>query len=372
MNYSGRTMKKLILIFSTLSFLFLSCAEQPPVAVDGEGRIEVVVLWDSTYSENTSTSLPVTNAKVFLSSRYGMRISVTDENGKIYLENLPTSTYGLSVRKPHPVDPNIMLIGAKQDLSVISGRTLHDTIFVKPISATGIVINEIYAAGPVNNIFYFYDQFIELYNASDSVRYLDGMIVMRVSGNNEGKGPGADEDDDGDIDGVVYAFKFPGYPGEKNIPIYPKQFIVLAVDAVNHKNMISTSIDLSSADWEFYNQYSPEDIDNPNVPNLINVLPFRTQDFLINLAADVIVVADGRDSVLLDGVDISTIVDGVEYQPNPHPQSKKTLDPRVDRGYVLSPPRYSGKSIQRKEPGFDTNDSSTDFEIIDPPTPGRQ
>ncbi len=372
MNYSGRKMKQLILFFSILGFLLFGCAEQPPLSVDGEGRLEVVVLWDSTYSENAIVALPVTNAKVFLSSRYGMKISTTDENGKIYLENLPTSTYGLSVRKPHPVDPNIMLIGTKQDLNVVSGTIIHDTIFVKPISATGIVINEIYAAGPINNIFYFYDQFIELYNASDSVRYLDGMIVMRVSGNSDGKGPGADEHDDGDIDGVTFAFKFPGYPGEKNIPIYPRQFVTLAVDAVNHKNMISTSIDLSNADWEFYNQYSPEDIDNPNVPNLINVFPHRTQDFLINLVGDVIVIADGRDSVLLDGVDISTVVDGVEYQPNPHPQSRKTLDPRVDRGYVLSPPRYSGKSMQRKEPGFDTNDSSTDFEIIDPPTPGRQ
>lgn len=364
---------KAILILNLLIFiLFFSCAEKPPLAVDGEGQLEIIVLWDSTYSQNPNTSLPVRNAKVFLSSKYGLKLVETDLSGKIVIENLPTAVYGLSVRKPHPIDPNIILIGAKQDLNVVSGKVLIDTIYVNPISSTGIVINEIYAAGPVNNIFYFYDQFIELYNGSDSVRYLDGMIIMRVSGNNEGKGPGADEDDDGDIDGVVYAFKFPGYPGEKNIPIFPKQFIVCAVDAVDHRKMISTSIDLSNADWEFFNQYSPEDIDNPNVPNLINMFSHRTQDFLINLSSDVIVIADGRDTVLLDGVDISTIVDGVEYQPNPHPQNKKTLDPRVDRGYVLSPPRYSGRSMQRKEPGFDTNDSGTDFEIIEPPTPGRQ
>lgn len=355
-----------------LSLILSSCAEKPPVAVDGEGKLEIVVLWDSTYSENPVTSLPVQDAKVFLSSKYGLKLAVTDLNGKIIIENLPTAVYGLSIRKQHPIDPNIILIGVKQNLDVVSGKVLVDTIYVNPISSTGIVINEIYSAGPINNIFYFYDQFIEFYNGSDSVRYLDGAIIMRVSGNNDGKGPGADENDDGDIDGVVYAFKFPGYPGEKNIPIYPKQFIVCAVDAVNHKNMISTSIDLSNANWEFYNQFSPEDIDNPNVPNLINMFSHRTQDFLINLVSDVIVIADGRDSVLLDGVDISTILDGVEYQLNPHPQSKKTLDIRVDRGYVLSPPRYSGRSMQRKEAGFDTNDSGTDFEIIEPPTPGKQ
>lgn len=365
-------MKIYLLSFISIFILFMGCAEKPPVTVDGEGKLLVVVLWDSTYSDNPSTSLPVQNAKVFVASRYGMKIVNTNLNGEVFIENLPTAVYGLSIKKPHPLDPNIVLIGVKQDLNVVSGRILIDTIYVSPVSSRGIVINEIYAAGPVNNIFYFYDQFIELYNGSDSVQYLDGMIIMRVSGNNEGKGPGADEDDDGDIDGVVYAFKFPGNPGEKNIPIRPGQFIVCAVDAVDHRKMISTSIDLSNADWEFYNQFSPEDIDNPNVPNLINMFPHRTQDFLINLINDVIVIADGRDSVLLDGVDISTIVDGVEYQPNPHPQNKKTLDPRVDRGYILSPPRYSGRSMQRKEPGFDTNDSGVDFEIIEPPTPGRQ
>lgn len=361
-----------ILVFGFLLIILTGCAEKPPVAVDGEGKLEVIVLWDSTYNDNPLTALPIQNAKVFLGSKYGTKIIQTDFRGKIIIENLPTAVYGLSVRKQHPLDPNIVLIGTKQELIVVSGKIFYDTVFVNPISATGIVINEIYSAGPVNNIFYFYDQFIELYNASDSVRYLDGMIIMRVSGNNEGKGPGADEDNDGDIDGVTFAFKFPGKPGNKNIPISPGQFITCAVDAVDHRKIISTSIDLSNVDWEFYNQYSPEDIDNPNIPNLLNVFPHRTQDFLINLIGDVIVICDGRDSTLLDGVDISTIVDGVEYQPNPHPQSRKTLDSRVDRGYVLSPPRYSGRSMQRKEPGFDTNDSSVDFEIIEPPTPGRQ
>ncbi len=365
-------MKVILLISIFLLLIITGCSEKPPVAVDGDGKLEIVVLWDSTYLNNPATSAPVSEAKVFINSRYIMKIVQTDFDGKVKLENLPTAVYELSVRRSHPLDPNIILIGVKRDIQVMSGEILIDTIFVNPISSTGVVINEIYSAGPVNNIFYFYDQFIELYNASDSVRYLDGAIIMRVSGNNEGKGPGADENDDGDIDGVVYAFKFPGNPGEKNHPINPGQYIVCAVDAVNHINMIATSIDLSNADWEFYNQYSPEDIDNPNVPNLINVFPHRTQDFLINLSSDVIAVADGRDAELLDGVDISTILDGVEYQPNPHPQSKKTLDFRVDRGYVLSPPRYSGRAIQRKEPGFDTNDSSVDFEIIEPPTPGKQ
>ncbi|MGB9664902.1 MAG: DUF4876 domain-containing protein [Ignavibacteria bacterium] len=366
----NRNKQKLVLLMIIfISQNFFSCAENPPIYVDGQGTLELVVLWDSTYSGST-TAVPVENAKVIVSSKYLTKIYQTDHNGKLSLNYLPTSVYGYTVRKSHPIDPNIILVGSKQNIEIVSGQVVFDTIYVKPISSTGISINEIYCAGPVNNFFFFFDQFIELYNASDSVRYLDGMMIMRFSSNTDGKGPGADEDDDNDIDGATYVFKFPGKPGETNYPIFPKQFIVLASDAVDHRNVCATSYDLSNADWEFYNQYSPEDIDNPNVPNLINMRSDKTADFLIALTSDVIILSDGRDSAWQDGIDINTIVDGIEYQTNPPPQNKKTLDPRVDRSYVLSPPRYSGKSMQRREPGLDTNDSLSDFEILDRATPG--
>ena len=63
-----------------------------------------------------------------------------------------------------------------------SGQVTADTVFSKTISSTGIAINEIYSVGPVNNMFFFYDQFLELYNASDSIRYLDGMLVHACLG----------------------------------------------------------------------------------------------------------------------------------------------------------------------------------------------
>lgn len=356
----------------TIAMGIYQCTENPPTIYDGNGQLEIVAVWDSSSTDTMQSVVPMSYAKVIVSSLYGINIKETDNQGKLILSNLPSATYGISVRQSHPLDPNIMIVGSIKEIEVISGSTICDTVFGRPISSTGIAINEIYTVGPVNSIFFYFDQFYELYNASDSIRYLDGVWLMRVSGNSDGKGPGADEHDDGDIDGVTYAFKFPGYSGEQNHPIYPKQFIVIASDAVDHRTVVSTSIDLSNADWECYNQYSAEDIDNPNVPNLLNMLPHRTQDFRLALVADVFVVTDGRDTVWEDGIDISTVIDGMEFQSMPHPQSLKTLDSRIDRGYALSPPRYSGRSLQRREPGVDTNDSSVDFEILPAPTPGRQ
>ena len=359
---------KAFLYFYIVLFLLAGCREAPPVGVDGNAEVKIYSIWDSVLQDLSTVPSPMKNAKAILSSEYGTLVRTTDENGILKLSGLPSSTYSISIRMPHPADPSILLVGNLRDVSIISGSEFSDTIVAKPISSSGIAINEVYACGPVNNIFFFFDQFIELYNSSDSVKYLDGMQIMRVSGNSTGKGAGADEDDDGDIDGITYIFKFPGNPGEQNIPFYPKTYQVLASDGINHKSTQSNSVDLSNADWEFYNQFSANDIDNPNVKNLINIRAERTVDFLIGLNDDIIVLASGADSVWADGIDISSIIDGFEYQSSV--TLKKTLDDRVDRGIALSPGKYSGQSMQRREPGGDTNDSSLDWENIPSPTPG--
>ncbi len=363
-------MKKFVLLILVFASLFLSCQEQPPVQVDGNAELVVHVMWDSSTVDSVHTFVPLANAKMILSSEYGISIKYTDKNGLLDAKDIPSSVYQISARASLPNTPNVMIVGNVKNVEVNSGNVVEDTIYAKLISSTGIAINELYVGGPVNNIFFFYDQFIELYNNSDSVKYLDGMQVFRVSGNNDGKGPGADEGDDGDIDGVTYAFKFPGRPGEHNYPFYPHTFKVLAQDAYDHRKSVPTSIDLSHADWEFVNQLSATDFDNPNVPNLYNIRMDRRLDFMVNLVSDVIVIASGRDTVWQDGIDISTILDGVEYQPST--RTSLTLDDRVDRGWVKSPPKYSGQSMERRQPGVDTNDGTLDWKILPHPTPGYQ
>ncbi len=361
-------MKKINILLAVILIGLSSCNENPPTVPDGSAKINLVALGDTTLVDTIPHYIPMRNAKVILASEYGTMIKYTDNNGNLFLEGLPAATYNISARMSHPANPNILIVGNVRGVEVTPARIATDTIMASQIANTGIALNEIYCAGPVNNIFFFYDQFLELYNYGDEVKYLDGMLAMRVSGNSTGKGPGADEGDDGDIDGVTYIFKFPGKPGEQNHPFYPHTFLVMVATAINHKNTVSTSYDLSHVDWEFYNQYSTSDFDNPNVPNLINIRSDRTVDFLINLVSDVIVISSGVDSVWEDGIDISTIIDGVQYKSSV--TSSKTLDARVDKGYVLSPPRYSGRSMRRREDGVDTNDGTLDWEMTTAATPG--
>jgi hypothetical protein len=362
----------MLLMIVSVCAVLISCNEPQPVTTEGNASLKLIVLGDTSLNNSNMSYVPLKNAKVILSSEYGVTIKYTDAEGILNLNGIASSTYSFSARLIHPTYPYILLVGTLKDKEIISGNVYTDTIKAVQVANTGIAINEIYASGPVNNIYFFYDQFVELYNYSDEIRYLDGMIVMRMSGNTEngGKGPGADEGNDGDIDGVTYIFKFPGKPGEKNCPFYPKTFKVLAGTGINHKNIVSTSIDLSHADWEFYNQYSVSDFNNPDVPNLINMRSDKTSDFLINLISDIVVVASGVDSVWQDGIDISTVIDGVQYKSST--TSSKTLDIRVDKSFMLSPSRYSGESMQRREPGGDSNDGISDWEIIHVPTPGSQ
>jgi hypothetical protein len=362
---------KILNIFSLfLLFYLCGCRENPPVMPDGNGTIELKAVWDKS-TDSIPDIVPLQNAKVILTSQYGIHVYQIESDGILRLNHLPSATYSISVRAPHPIDPTIILVGAVRDITIGSGQSSTPTITAKPVSSTGIAINEIYSSGPVNNIFYFYDLFIELYNSSDSIKYVDGMQIMRVSGTNQGTfGPGADWYNDGRMQGVTYIYKFPGKAGEKNYPFNPKQFLVLAGDAVDHRKIIASSVDLSKADWEFYNQYMAADIDNSSVPNLLNLRSDNGTKFLINLASDVIALGSGVDTVWNDGIDIPTIVDAVEYSSSS--SHIKTIDDRLDRGLIQSPPRYGGKSMQRKEPGMDTNDGSLDFEILPAPTPGRQ
>jgi hypothetical protein len=363
-------MKFLNILSLLLLFYLYGCKQNPPVVPDGNGTMELRAVWNKS-TDSIPDIVPLQNAKVILSSQYGIQIYYAGSDGILKLNHLPSAVYSISVKASHPQDNTIILVGAIRDINIGSGQISSPTITAKPVSSTGIAINEIYCTGPVNNIFYFYDLFVELYNSSDSVKYVDGMQIMRVSGTNEGTfGPGADWYQNGKMQGVTYIYKFPGRAGEKNYPFNPKQFLVLAGDAVDHRKVLSNSIDLSNANWEFYNQYMAADIDNPNVPNLTNLRTDNGTKFLINLSSDIVALGSGVDTVWTDGIDITSIVDAVQYSSNA--THLKTIDDRLDRGIALSPPRYGGKSIQRKEPGMDTNDGSLDFEILPAPTPGRQ
>ncbi len=370
-------------IFATLQFW--GCIRKAPTQEDGALTLKVVVA-DQSGLLQTDPILgygPVPNAQAELKSKYYFEkpkqpktfVTYSDSFGIAEFKNIPLGGYTLEVKK------NIAVTDPKgvSDTVTIRGNLLLDvaesaevdTIKTKISSKSALVINEIYYCGPKNNSFYFFDQFVELYNNTDTTAYLDGLIICRALSRHDPRM------DSLDYVPVIYIYQFPGVPKTgRDYPVASHQFVVIAQDAIDHSQFIPTALDLSGADWEFYNPYRSE-IDNP-APNVVNAIPENSTDFMINLVHDSIILADGSDyypgEVSAHGyqyynVPINTILDGVEYSANGN--KLKELTTRLDAGFAgVGISKYSGQSVERRRPGFDTNNSSLDFVNLKHPTPG--
>jgi hypothetical protein len=235
------------------------------------------------------------------------------------------------------------------------------------ITVNELVINEIFFAGSCASSFYFYDQFVELYNPSADTLYLDNIIVTRQSQT-------VDPDmETKDYVMAIYAFQLQGTG--KQYPIVPGQHVVIAADAVNHHVYCVDSPDLSGADYEFFNPIG-NDYDTPGVPNFVNIMPGRTADFLLNLSHNAVVIAKGGNYPIDENsymhIPVGRVIDGVEYASNSAIAAKE-MTVRVDAGFAGNGVvKYGGQSTERRIAGLDTDDSTNDFTVTPHPTPGWQ
>lgn len=136
----------------------------------------------------------------------------------------------------------------------------------------GFVISEIFFTGTLTpeGKQYTDDQYIKIGNNSDTVMYADGLAIAESDFLTVDK-----QDYTPDLMQqamtVSALYVIPG--SGKEHPVKPGEELVLAIDAKNHKEFNKNSIDLSKADFEFYDKSSDPNIsddDNPNVPNLLS------------------------------------------------------------------------------------------------------
>jgi len=345
--------KKLLFLLFILTLFLPGCFKGKPTQFDGELAVKLYIKFEDSFLPDIPVLLSTFDYNI------PTYMGTTDSAGLAEFEAIPYAEYKVNVKTaimvPSFDNPDSLVEVAVVGAGIVvpgDADIIIDTLEVIASGAEpGLKINEIYYVGPPNNFFYWYDQFIELYNSSEDTVYLDGMVVCRM-----GKF----------LESVTYIFQFPGEPliGRK-YPVPPNSFVVLAQDAINHRDVVFNglvSVDLSHADWEFRNSIDYGDRDNPDVPNINNIEVGHRLDFTISLAGDVILIADGSDLNYLDGIDIASVIDCVEY----HVSSDHMKE--IEAELI----KYGGQSIERISAGFDSNNSSVDFEIIDHPTPGYQ
>lgn len=188
-----------------------------------------------------------------------------------------------------------------------------------------------------------HNEYIELANVGGTVAFLDGAVMT-------------DEGEDGMPESV---FRFPGVHGGHDIPIWPGEIVLIAVDAVEGE----IEPDLSTADWEFV--HPGDDMNNPDVPDLIHCSGSNCDIALAN-GGDGFLLATGVDTTA--AIDCCTVVDGVNWGDvmDPVPISfTKCSDPEFAEGIP------QGNSLGRCPGVADHNSSSADDWFMMMPTPGE-
>lgn len=359
-----------------LALLAAGCAKEMPVEPDGSGRLYVTVADISGFFPGSEPGVPfaVDSVEVRLIARTHDLIASTNtgDGSEGSFVKLPTGRYSVFARK-EVIDEEgkKKIFTGSADILVEGTSLVEDSVITDIVGTSDLLINEVFYCGSDYSSFYFYDQYVELYNSARDTLWLDGMIITRQY---QSEFPDQDE-----VDYVraLYSFQFPGTPGTgRQYPIAPGQFVVVAADAVDHSVWTPKSIDLSVADWEFFNALG-NDYDNPDVPNVISIDPSSRIDYLINVSHGAVVLGSGVEYSFLEYgegkfmalIPIATVVDGIEYASTT--EATKELTYRVDAGFAgLGNSKYSGQSTERRELGLDTNDSTFDFVLTSPPTVG--
>jgi hypothetical protein len=370
-------MMKTRIVITALAILLslaFSCGNEKPTNPEGSNNIRLYAV-DTSGVQGGWVALEGATVKVSSTTHQFAAEYETGADGYAVLEALPAGTYTIQAELIN-TEENYTILGQKT-IETLFEPDASDTVLMDYQQASPLTINEIYYCGCNYSRFYFYDQFVELYNSSPDTIWLDGYLMCRNTQIAEVIDPEAE-----DFALAYYVFTFPGITGvTRTAPIAPGQHLVIAGDAIDHSAYGgSWCVDMTVADWEFFNPLG-SDYDTPGVPNLTPISNLEN-DFTMNLGHCAIYIATGEEweyGMHFDGysmkeyvhIPLWTIVDGVEYASSTDATRYMTL--RVDAGLAgIGMGKYSATSVERRFPGLDSNNSTFDFENTRPPTPGWQ
>jgi hypothetical protein len=211
-----------------------------------------------------------------------VRTALTDAAGAAVFTQLPEGLYVLSVDRALTTAERQRLPAADRDVALLAGGA--QLAVAPPTLATGLdlvasrrgslVLSELYARAPtVSAASYLWANYWEVYNASDSTIFLDGILLFRTPHVPVGAQWPTDPcetvnaaerlDPDG-----LWAISIYAFPGTgRQYPVPPGEARVLAVDAMDHTGVGLPN--LSRAPFEMIG--TEADIDNPAAANMVRL-----------------------------------------------------------------------------------------------------
>lgn len=381
-------MKQLSYILFLLPLLFASCALQPVPFTETQ---IVVSLSDSDAiaAGYNGYTVKLTNIATYRSvsdtTDFDGKVHFTAEEGIYNVEVTGTKTLTTTVTSGQSFVHTEQLRGLKEKVQLL-GSIVTDTIpLMISQQGNGFVIKEIYYTGSKtpSNGSYYQDQYIEVFNNSDSVLYADGLTIVESTHlSSTAVYPYSDRPNDL-IAGALYTVPGTGL----DHPVQPGGSIVIASLGTNHKLANANSpADLSHADFEWYD--AGIDVDVPEVTNMIRAFCYSNTIWIFHVkgyhayaliqpaegissfvaAHSITVLTTSGSSVTRVAVPYSMIQDGVELG-TAGTIGSKALSSSVDVSFTFCDNSYIGKSVRRKvlkwENGRailqDTNNSASDF-----------
>lgn len=365
--------------------MITACVDVPDTPTSAHFNLKIH-LQDKTIFSTGSFKSTAGASITLLSLTDGSRYSTTSDSSgvAIFSEILP-DLYSISVSRPLKTE-EIWEVLNRSEMWTLNGDssqavlfaepddTLTITIALSPSRSGSLVISEIYYSGskpdPIPT--YFHDQFIEIYNNSETVQYLDSVIICDAE-------YGYIEED---FIHAIHTYMFPGTGND--YPLEPGEAIIVAQDAINHSLYNKSSLDLSMAEFEYYVK-DQGDVNNTESVDMIQIHHKYGIDFLYSVFNDALLLMkvdnpyehgyDNYECLLLP---ITGVIDGVDYRENTSLVDKKRLPSSIDGGLTGGMPSYSSQSVARVVDTTmvdgriilkDTNNSSFDFKINTTPTP---
>ncbi|GAA5220780.1 DUF4876 domain-containing protein [Membranihabitans marinus] len=293
------------------------------------------------------------------------------------------------------------LSGVASNISVMAGEEVAVEIDLNGSPLGSLLFKEVYYTGSktLSGGNYFSDQFVEIYNNSTEVIYLDNLCIADVYGVsgliNSSNVPTEFQDDQN----AVYVNNVWRITGSgTDYPLEPGSSIVIAQDGVNHQLEElnpNSPVDLSEADWETFNvRDDNRDADAPDVANLERLYFTGGFDWLITVFGPGLVIfkLDDFDSleqvpypvpeyadILAPRIKVPNeiVIDAFEALKDGNSASFKRVPVALDAGFVYADDTYTAQSFRRKIAATiegrvvlqDSNNSTEDFEKLDTPTP---
>lgn len=376
-----------ILSLAFALLLLNSCKEQEPEY--NAHSLQLIVDFDEEVPEDY-----VAGAKVVLtnlSKNYTLE-EITSDSGDVHFTDVEPGFYSATLVHSFSDAGTVYHLNGLMNLDIFADMV--DTLETVTSQTNAFVIKQYYYSAcltPAGNQ-YSSDQFIEIYNNSDQLQYVDGLSVI------EHESYSLEEYYFNFIEDTTVARMIWTIPGDgDDYPLQPGGSVVIARDGINHQDPVYGNplcpVNLENADFEFWvERETGDDLDSPGVDNMIeNLFTYRGSDIVFHTrGGSAIAIAlfpftheerqEFIDNHQIAKVNIPTrfygkvpneyILDAVEVTWDEAHAIYKRFPLELDAGYTyVEAGSKSGKCVRRKVQEVvdgryiyqDTNNSTEDF-----------